>query len=45
MREPYFVVVERDDGTTFTQKYYEFEQLVDFVYSLGSDYLVVDIYG
>lgn len=32
------------DGTTFVQRYYEFEDLIAFVKSLGKDYKVVDIY-
>jgi len=42
--ECYFAVIERDDGTTYTQCYREFEDLQQLLYMLGDDYLVCDIY-
>ena len=41
----YYAVIERSDGSTYTQRYKEFEDLVNLLYSLGRDYLVVDIFG
>lgn len=40
----YYAVIERDDGTTYTQRYKEFEDLVSLLYSLGPDYWIVDIF-
>lgn len=40
----YTVVVERPDGSTFSQEYQEFEDLITFFKSLGEDYWIVDIY-
>ena len=40
----YYAVIERPDGTTYTQEYGEFYDLVDLKESLGPDYWIVDIY-
>lgn len=41
----YFAVIERCDGTTYTQRYKEFEDLLFLISMLGRDYKVVDIFG
>lgn len=40
-----YAVVERPDGSTFTQAYgYDLDDLMYFKSCLGDDYLIVDIY-
>lgn len=41
---PNVAVIERPDGTSYTQPYQEFEDLLDLVASIGPDYLIVDIW-
>lgn len=40
----YYAVIEREDGSTYTQPYREFEELQMLLTFLGPGYLVVDIY-
>lgn len=41
---PYTAVIERPDGSTYEQDYYQFEDLVYLASILGRDYWIVDIY-
>lgn len=40
----YHAVIERPDGSTYIQKYKEFEDLVHLAHSLGKGYYIVDIF-
>lgn len=40
----YYAVIERRDGSTYVQRYKEFEDLQYLLRSLGSDYWIVDIF-
>ena len=40
----YTAVIEREDGSTFTQDYDEFEDLVELRDALGDEYKIVEIY-
>lgn len=40
----YTAVIERPDGTTYTQDFKEFEDLEILAQMLGPDYWIVDIY-
>lgn len=40
----YYAVIECPDGSTYTQRYKEFEDLVYLASSLGKGYWIVDIY-
>lgn len=40
----YNAVIERSDGSTYIQRYKEFEDLIYLIKSLGRDYFVVDIF-
>lgn len=40
----YYAEIERPDGSTYVQKYKEFEDLVLLARSLGDGYLIVDIF-
>lgn len=40
----YIAVIERDDGTTYEQKYKDFYDLLNLAVSLGSGYRIVDIF-
>lgn len=40
----YTALIEREDGSTYTQYYDEFEDLVELVDSLGEGYKICDVY-
>lgn len=40
----YTALIERDDGSTYTQQYAEIEDLIDLLESLGEGYKVCDVY-
>lgn len=40
----YYAVIERRDGSTYVQRYKEFEDLIDLIFMLGPDYWIVDIF-
>lgn len=40
----YTVLIVRDDGSTYEQKYREIEDLIDLSESLGEGYKICDVY-
>lgn len=40
----YTALVERDDGTTYEQRYNDIYDLIDLMDSLGEEYQICDIY-
>ena len=40
----YVAVIERPDGTTYTQAYADFDDLIDLKEVLGDTYWIVDIF-
>lgn len=40
----YVALIESPDGQTYEQGYNEFEDLLDLLEVLGTDYLICDIY-
>lgn len=42
--EKTYAVIERPDGSTYTQEFADLDSLRELLDSLGDDYLIVDIY-